>query len=83
MHVLLLEKPLEKQTERELTKMQVLLIFNEKQSFRKLGDIIYQLSQRSGEIYVRRDALTILFGRRILYGNIMTYGGKKPIKYVA
>lgn len=56
--------------------MQLLLIFNEKQSFRKLGDIIYQLSEQSGEIYVRRDALTVLFGRKILYGNVMTYGGE-------
>jgi hypothetical protein len=58
----------------DVARPQVLLIFNEKQSFRKLGDIIYQLNQ-SGEMYVRRDALTILFGNRIMYGNIITYGG--------
>lgn len=56
--------------------MQLLLIFNEKQSFRKLGDVIYQLSEQSGEVYVRRDALTVLFEGKILYGNVMTYGGE-------
>lgn len=61
--------------ERENTRSQAILVFSEKQSFRKLGDIIYQLNQ-SGEIYVRRDALTILFGNRIMYGNILTYGGE-------
>ena len=56
-------------------KVQVFLLFNEKQSFRKLGDIIYQQS-KSGEIYVRRDALTVIFdNNRILYGNLVTYGG--------
>lgn len=55
--------------------MQVFLLFNEKQSFRKLGDVIYQQS-KSGEIYVRRDALTVIFdNNRILYGNLVTYGG--------
>ena len=61
--------------DKESIRAQALLIFDEKQSFRKLGDIIYQLSQ-SGEIYVRRDALTVLFGPKITYGNILTYGGK-------
>ena len=65
----------EKGVERENTRSQAVLVFSEKQSFRKLGDIIYQLNQ-SGEIYVRRDALTILFGNRIMYGNILTYGGE-------
>ena len=55
-------------------KVQAFLLFDEKQSFRKLGDIIYQQS-RSGEIYVRRDALTVMFRERILYGNLITYGG--------
>lgn len=63
--------------DRESIRAQALLIFDEKQSFRKLGDIIYQLSQ-SGEIYVRRDALTVLFGPKITYGNILTYGGRYP-----
>ena len=54
--------------------MQALLLFDDKQSFRRLGDIIYQQS-KSGEIYVRRDALTIMFGEKILYGNLVTYGG--------
>ena len=54
--------------------MQAFLLFDEKQSFRKLGDIIYQTS-KSGEIYVRRDALTVHFGDKILYGNLLTYGG--------
>lgn len=64
-------------TEKSLegVKVQVFLLFNEKQSFRKLGDIIYQQS-KSGEIYVRRDALTVIFdNNRILYGNLVTYGG--------
>ncbi len=57
------------------TKYQAFLLFNEKQSFRKLGEIIYHQSQ-SGEIYVRRDALTVAFDSgRILYSNIITYGG--------
>lgn len=57
------------------TKYQSFLLFNEKQSFRKLGEIIYHQSQ-SGEIYVRRDALTVAFDSgRILYSNIITYGG--------
>lgn len=64
----------EKVVDKESIRAQALLIFDEKQSFRKLGDIIYQLSQ-SGEIYVRRDALTVLFGPKIMYGNILTYGG--------
>ena len=56
-------------------KVQAFLLFNEKQSFRKLGDIIYQQS-KSGEIYVRRDALTVIFDdNKILYGNLVTYGG--------
>ena len=55
-------------------KVQAFLLFEEKQSFRKLGDIIYQQS-RSGEIYVRRDALTVIFKEKILYGNLITYGG--------
>ena len=54
--------------------MQAFLLFDEKQSFRKLGDIIYQQS-KSGEIYVRRDALTVHFDEKILYGNLITYGG--------
>ncbi len=57
------------------TKYQAFLLFNEKQSFRKLGEIIYRQS-RSGEIYVRRDALSVVFSSgRILYSNIITYGG--------
>ena len=56
-------------------KVQAFLLFNEKQSFRKLGDVIYQQS-KSGEIYVRRDALTVIFdNNQILYGNLVTYGG--------
>ena len=56
-------------------KVQAFLLFNEKQSFRKLGDVIYQQS-KSGEIYVRRDALTVIFdNNKILYGNLVTYGG--------
>lgn len=56
-------------------KVQAFLLFNEKQSFRKLGDVIYRQS-KSGEIYVRRDALTVIFdNNRILYGNLVTYGG--------
>ena len=66
----------EKAVDKESIRAQALLIFDEKQSFRKLGDIIYQLSQ-SGEIYVRRDALTVLFGPKITYGNILTYGGRQ------
>lgn len=58
-----------------VAKYQAFLLFNEKQSFRKLGEIIYRQS-RSGEIYVRRDALTVMFSSgRILYSNIITYGG--------
>ena len=57
------------------TKYQAFLLFNEKQSFRKLGEIIYHQS-RSGEIYVRRDALTVVYSSgRLLYSNIITYGG--------
>lgn len=56
-------------------KVQAFLLFNEKQSFRKLGDFIYNQS-KSGEIYVRRDALTVIFDHtKILYGNLVTYGG--------
>lgn len=55
-------------------RVQAFLLFDEKQSFRKLGDIIYQ-EYKSGEVYVRRDALTVLFGEKILYGNLLTYGG--------
>ena len=54
-------------------KVQAFLLFEEKQSFRKLGDIIYQ-QNKSGEIYVRRDALTVIYGEQILYGNLVTYG---------
>ena len=54
-------------------KVQAFLLFEEKQSFRKLGDIIYQ-QNKSGEIYVRRDALTVIYGEHILYGNLVTYG---------
>ena len=54
---------------------QAFLLFNEKQSFRKLGDIFYQQS-KSGEIYVCRDALTVVFDHtKILYGNLVTYDG--------
>ena len=57
------------------TKYQAFLLFNEKQSFRKLGEIIYHQS-RSGEIYVRRDALTVVYSSgKLLYSNIITYGG--------
>ena len=69
-------KASDKRVDKEMIRSQAVLVFSEKQSFRKLGDIIYQLNQ-SGEIYVRRDALTILFGSRIMYGNILTYGGKE------
>ena len=61
--------------DKDIVRSQAVLLFSEKQSFRRLGDIIYQLNQ-SGEIYVRRDALTILFGSKIMYGNILTYGGR-------
>lgn len=64
----------EKLVDKDIVRSQAVLLFSEKQSFRRLGDIIYQLNQ-SGEIYVRRDALTILFGSKIMYGNILTYGG--------
>jgi len=59
----------------DCTKFQAFLLFNEKQSFRKLGEIIYHQS-RSGEIYVRRDALSVVYSSgKILYSNIITYGG--------
>lgn len=66
-----LGKGLEKPSEG--LKVQAFLLFEEKQSFRKLGDIIYQ-QNKSGEIYVRRDALTVIYGEHLLYGNLVTYG---------
>ena len=56
-------------------KCQAFLLFDEKQSFRRLGEIIYHKS-KSGDIYVRRDALAVLFDTgQLLYGNIITYRG--------